>query len=75
MTGSCSLWLLLVTFHSFVCVAPVCCQYVLNVKEDYRLTFVLAIKNNKSGLQLELYQSLYDLEYSGHVVNSGAASQ
>ena len=73
MTGSCSLWLLLVTFHSLVCVAPVCCQYVLNVKEDYRLTFVLAIKNNKSGLQLELYQSLYDLEYSGHVVNSGAS--
>ena len=73
MTGSCCLWLLLVTFHSLVCVAPFCCQYVLNVKEDYRLTFVLAIKNSKSGLQLELYQSLYDLEYSGHVVNSGAS--
>ena len=74
MTGSCSLWLMLVArlvpFLPLICAAPVHCRQAIIVKEDYRMTFVLAIKNNESGLQLEEY--LFP-ENRGSVDDSGAS--
>ena len=48
--GPRSLWLLLVALH-LVRIAHVCCQYT----EDYELTFLVAIKNSGSGLEIVIH--------------------
>ena len=49
MTGTCSWWLLLVALLPLIFIAPVYCQHP---EEDNRLTFLVAIKNNESGLEV-----------------------
>ena len=48
MMGSCSLWLLLVALLPPVRIAPAYCQHT----ENHRLTFLVAIKSNGSGLEI-----------------------
>ena len=48
MTGLCSWSLLLVALLPLLNIAPAYCQHT----EDYRLTFLLAIKNNENGLEI-----------------------
>ena len=64
MMGSYSLWLMLVARLVALAFLPLICigsvhfhddQHSIIVKEDCRLTFLLVIKNNESGLQLDEY--------------------
>ena len=60
MMGSYSLWLMLVAlaFLPLLCIGAVHYhddQLSIIVKENCRLTFLLVIKNNESGLQLDEY--------------------
>ena len=67
MTGSCSLWLPLLALLPLIRIAPVYCQHT----EDYGLTFLLAIKNNESGLEV---RTLFP-ENHGSVSNNHASQR
>ena len=70
--GSFSSWFLLVALVPLFYVVPVCCQQAAIVKEDCRMTVLLAIKNNESGLLLEIYQTVLPVpENGGSVDDSG----
>ena len=67
MMGSCSLWLLLVALLLLVRIAPAYCQHTEDM-EDHRLTYLVTIKSNGSGLEIHI-------RLPGNQGNEGSRSQ
>ena len=65
--GSYSLWLLFVALLLLVRIAPAYCQHTEDV-EDHRLTFLVTIKSNGSGLEIHT-------RFPGNQGNEGSRSQ